>query len=258
VFTVGDGERPITPGEISKKLREAAKNGLATTIVVLAHGSAEGNDHVIDIDRLTLDSVGRSTLDSLSLFGEISRAFDNRPVDVYMVPCHGGLAAKYASHALPLGSTLVTAAPHDGLAYNADLRQVMAGLSLGPNPDLSARGLLMLHLARGVYGLQQGFTPTVTVTGDPLSYDLRGMLLARLGRKFSFEEKQTAYDRLSPLVPQEDRNDFMLSISLMMEDISAARDLSEIYNQRYGLALAIMMVLDEAAVERASQMAARR
>lgn len=221
VILVGDGKRPIAMDEISSALDQARKNGLPTTILADMHGDVQGGKHVLSSD-------GSYSLTSERLFQSVSKSFGNRPVDVFMTSCYGGQAAD-VSGALPHGSNLATLAPGSAEVQGHDITNFVNRLGDSSHHDLSARGMLNLYLS---HGMENRISPSMAVAGAG-NHDLRGALLAHLGKPFSKGEKEAIYKQLGPYMPRE-------QIDTTLKKISSAKSEWDLSAKEYGPSLATM------------------
>lgn len=220
VIVLGDGEKPIDKEQVTKTLEMvASKSSGPVTLFVMAHGDLKNGNHVIDID-------GKYGLTSAELFSTTSRAFGDRPVDIFMTSCHGGAAIPEVNR-LPKGSTLATLAPGKETVSGIDIDRLTDVID---SSDLTARHLADLYLGKA---LKNRIAPSVAVSDQGVR-DLPREFIDRLGKPFSGDEKKAAHSVLDAVIGEQ-------RVAEIIEKITGAKNEWAINAVDFGPALAITL-----------------
>ena len=190
------------------------------SLLVNCHGEVNFGQHQIYLnEKLT------ATRD---FFNEV-HASTRRPVDLFLTSCHGGAALEDA-HSLPAGSSVVVIAPATQTASAHYIKEMAK--NIGSAKSLDAKQLLLTYCST----LDSRVEPAFWSNGKTHSLDT--MLGARMGQRFTAEEKQHAHNSLRHLMPAQRIDDVIAKIE------QPARNTYGVYAADYGPALAVVASLD--------------
>lgn len=221
VTIIGDGENAITLDTICQTFADiAACTDDPITVIVMTHGILRPGQHHLDLGEK------ENLLPTARLFDHITKAFGQRPVDVFMMACHGG-AALSAVNNLPAGSTLAVLSPAAERVSSFDTKRLAQHIDTA---DISAQHLLKIYLCKA---LKARIAPSLAVSGQGLR-NLPREFIARCGKPFSDEDKRMAHNALDDLVEPK-------KIDTLLEKTSTASHDQNITALEYGAALAITL-----------------
>jgi hypothetical protein len=197
VTVIGDSINPLTLSEISDGVRSATKDRQLTTIFLLAHSSFEQEEHFLHFDDLEIPTCSTRTF-----FSELAKASKKQPIDLFMTACWGGSALDFIDE-LPKNSTVTAIAPSQEMAHMNDIERLAERLHdpnlKHPNNSLSAKNLFDIYVTQAH---RHQYAPVIGKSGEGISIPEQ-KLKSLIGRPFSSEERQRAYDSLSHLMSND-------------------------------------------------------
>lgn len=204
---------------VDAMLRTLAEKNNSTTerpsLFLTSHGMIKEEVHYINLN-------GKYTRTS-HLFQSVS---DNtkKPLDVFMIACHGAGAFKDA-HLLPKGSSVAVIAPESEEARSSGVYKLAK--NIGKTHSLSAKQMLLNYCS----SLENRSPPSFWKNGQ--KYDLDKIMMSHVGVKFIAEDKKKALSYLEPILSKS-------RIEELIKTIEGAKEMHSIYAVDYGPALSII------------------